>query len=255
MKAMGIRIHKVLGYGLTNAKEHLILEYSTHPFWNTNLKTRDVYEWSQKLGEHQANASLIHREAPDELSDLIHYDAENGDENTLIITMPNDRWYRYDDDIDHNEYNLHYQGVEPVTTVLNHRAPYPYTFFRNVDTGENVGMDEFTSICSNFGLNGWGKHGVKIFNKKVRDVTPQTPPPRPPESPKDLLVKLYNPVIHKFDNPYFEIEQSLFLHKHQCFDAAYHRANKLFKGEACHYGIYDPSTGEATLRTKDKTDY
>ncbi len=170
MKAMGIRIHKVLGYGLTNAKEHLILEYSTHPFWNTNLKTRDVYEWSQKLGEHQANASLIHREAPDELSDLIHYDAENGDENTLIITMPNDRWYRYDDDIDHNEYNLHYQGVEPVTTVLNHRAPYPYTFFRNVDTGENVGMDEFTSICSNFGLNGWGKHGDIEKNLKKHNI-------------------------------------------------------------------------------------
>ncbi len=206
---MGTRIHKVLGYGLTNAKEHIISDnYGNHDFWSTTVKPKDIFDWSKANGI-QPNASRIYRDHDETIDRLIHYDDEYGDENVLVITLPDEGWHRYADDLDAYEHSIRYESYETHVDVLKHTTLYPYSFFVNVDTGERLYPDEFRVLCSHFGgINGWknfcddGETLKKYSNIKTLEDFERTIKPELPDIVQYIVWK-----SGLFKNPLKTIKQ------------------------------------------------
>ena len=158
---MGIRIHKILGYGIVNLNTKQIDEYSTH-LDDPRINPNGI------LGENSSNDSFTEegfvehcreRIKDDEHFDLIDlhllfedgeykktnmywyniltYDSEYGKPSVLCITHPGLKdWYRFDDVIDYyEEYPKNRFSPESYADVLT--VPiYPFDAYINNETGE-----------------------------------------------------------------------------------------------------------------------
>jgi len=153
---MGIRIHKILGYGWTDFKGW-DKDPRINPL-NSDMDSTwdDFFKWAKKL-----HAELTAGKKDDEtfrddrvfslillikmqdalkkktsvLYDSVYYDDEFGDPNVIVFTIPWNKWNRYDDTLDYYEYYGQYDEMKPKTVLLN-RPIYPYESWVDVDGRE-----------------------------------------------------------------------------------------------------------------------
>jgi len=159
---MGIRIHKVLGYGLVDLKTKEVDKYGTREvddprfnpngWWHTDWSERED-RWTtegfkqhcQRLVdesdpyEHFALALMLQRDFEESHFRDIHYCVSYENEGGLpdVVTFTpftDNRWTRYDDTIDYYDAGI---GIEPSVKVLD--VPlYPYDGYINNETGERA---------------------------------------------------------------------------------------------------------------------
>ncbi len=151
---MGIRIKKVLGYGLVDVKteEFDIVDERFNPKWTKNEwvaepegKTiGEYFEFSRAAAESRTHRLDLHlfkditfREKVPELYHFLTWEPEFGLPNVLVLTpITGTDWVRNDDMIDYYEEKVRgYHGVEPHVQVLD-RPLYPYESYIDKETGE-----------------------------------------------------------------------------------------------------------------------
>lgn len=157
---MGIRVHKVLGYGLLDAllsyekgwqdprvnKEALEEIYERKPedfvefLKAKKLEEPDNFELSLSISMLKNESKLHHRAW--EPSDSVHSDPHNTS-NVLVFTPPGYQdWRRYDDIIDYAE--ICYFGTEgSVNSIKPFDVPiYPFLSWMDKNTGERLVREE-----------------------------------------------------------------------------------------------------------------
>jgi hypothetical protein len=158
---MGIRINKILGYGLVNLKTKEVDNYGTREiddprfnpegWWNASWKDREdkwttegfinhcqkIVDEGERLREHFHLALMLRDDDSKSTFRDIHYcvsyENEGGLPDTIVFT-PFDqvKWTRYDDTIDYYDVG---GGMEPTVKVLD--VPiYPYDGYIDNETGE-----------------------------------------------------------------------------------------------------------------------
>lgn len=146
---MGIRIHKILGYGLIDVEhgkhdiadgrftKKFINSYKTYPdVW----KFEDYKKWLQKFSDFESRFEVASLQNLDsDISRCFVYDGEYGDPNVFMVIPPAHRgnWYRYDDIIDYYEESVK-NGSVNWHKHLNYGI-YPYSSaFMDSRTGRRV---------------------------------------------------------------------------------------------------------------------
>lgn len=126
---MGIRIHKVLGYGLTNVHSAggSIADCRFNEHFSLSIdNVADFYQWWTENEENPHNmiyANLAYRNLKQGELDVhdninsIHYENEGGLDNVIVFVSPSSafEWVRYDDPIDYYEV----EGMESTVKELN----------------------------------------------------------------------------------------------------------------------------------------
>lgn len=122
---MGLRINKILGYGLSNVKsknmelvdkrltrdfiENINEGFDDFPKWLSDNKKEATVMLTSLLGMDAASANfhtqiLTNGVYKDLDSDIVNYDPEFGLRNVMVLTSPEDKsWSRRDDIIDYIE--------------------------------------------------------------------------------------------------------------------------------------------------------
>lgn len=155
---MGIRIKKVLGYGLVDVALNedgeitdyrFTQEWKDDPWGDEHEKTIEGYMKFSKRKQEESEEKVLPRDIhlfpqtnfiggkEPRLDDFLTLDTEYGLPNVVVFTpITGTQWKRYDDQIDYYEEkaNGHY-SVEPHVSVLD--VPlYPYDNYINNETGE-----------------------------------------------------------------------------------------------------------------------
>lgn len=144
---MGIRIHKILGFGLddvvTDGDDNIIdprLNFENEP-WYKSIDVHDFYEWwvQNEENEHDKFYAELYRkeleagEIPflNGCTRFCFHEYEGGMSNVLIFIAPyvSHEWYRYDDVIDYYEAD----GMEPTLKELHHPI-FPWESYWDVST-------------------------------------------------------------------------------------------------------------------------
>jgi hypothetical protein len=156
---MGIRVHKLLGYGLTDVKTD---ETTGHRITDARINSNssalnweapsisEYREWLEarsKTGDIETDVelSMLLRPEPNErgldLEDAVTHNGEFGLPNVLVISPPTFRsWSRFDDMIDWIEESYLRNPTEPQTNrveALRHGI-YPFIGYMDSRTGEKV---------------------------------------------------------------------------------------------------------------------
>jgi len=154
---MGIRIHKRLGYGLTNvkAKDYTILDkrFNLQDGYFSNRDDEDTYsiegftqhlEAAYERDKKKQGSSMLAFDVHElkdrkgtkryvSLCDLICHEGEFGLPRVVMFSCLNKGWSRWDDIIDYVEETE--KGQKNKVKVLN-RPIYPHEFWMHKDTGE-----------------------------------------------------------------------------------------------------------------------
>ena len=143
---MGIKVHKILGYGLTDVvtdKSGTIIDprFTKDFLENEKLNLKDFISFAKARPDHEDQMAGSFTKAvvkePDSWRphrSFIHQ-SEYGLPNVFIVTPAEEtkNWQRYDDMIDYIEE----KSSEPHVKVLN-RTLYPYDSWMNPKTGERT---------------------------------------------------------------------------------------------------------------------
>jgi len=150
---MGIRIKKVLGYGIANLQcdeDGEIIDERINPDWEEERfgKTFKGYlEFARAEQERRPRAygdlhisgdgDKCFRVPRPELYNFVTFDSEFGLPNVLVLTpITGKEWIRYDDQIDYYEERVHgYWDLTPHFDVID-TPLYPYDNYINNETGE-----------------------------------------------------------------------------------------------------------------------
>jgi len=153
---MGIRIKKVLGYGLVDVKtengvitdDRFNQEFIDNMFYHEDKTIEGYFEFAKsqthkgQFDTHLAtDISFIGGKAP-MLDDFLTYDGEGGLPNVLVLTpITGVEWKRYDNQIDYyDERTRGYWSCEPHVEVLT-TPLYPYDSYINNETGERANIE------------------------------------------------------------------------------------------------------------------
>jgi hypothetical protein len=169
---MGIRIHKILGYALTDVEADTDKWEITDPRFNREgyLFDREEEAFSidgfveyleRRIEEMESNEErafdlkLLMRNLTAEKGDpmrydfhgfydIVNYDMEFGDSSVLITVPPSctKEWNRYDDAIDYYDPVNRSEdgGIEPNVIPIN-RALYPWDWYMNTKTNPPTKLD------------------------------------------------------------------------------------------------------------------
>lgn len=166
---MGIRIHKVLGFGLTDVAVNRDLETiedkrlnSYKAPWYQNIDIEAFYKWWMKNEENDQNKFYAELYLKDLKEGVIQsstrrfgfYEDEGGLDNVLLFVAPSsmDEWYRYDNAIDYYEAD----GMEPKVQEID-RAIFPWEGYWDV------------SVTPPKRLDGDQLRSVMYYNQLIRD--------------------------------------------------------------------------------------
>jgi hypothetical protein len=153
---VGIRVHKILGYGLTDVThtDWDIADPRINPdsFWVTRSEPETTYfEFlTEKLSKVEGDRDFalelelhFHRDQEEDGTDSFTWkNAETGLPNVLIVRpIGHPRWYRFDDPLDYEEEYL--RGSSMVHRVdLLESGPHPYEgLYMDAETGERLTND------------------------------------------------------------------------------------------------------------------
>lgn len=148
---MSNRIHKIMGYGLTDVKS---IEFQiTDPRFNPkslvidkelNLTVKDYYKFLKNKDKNyevllEKSNVRQHCKKKSDLSRCFIYDGEMGSPNVFVIVPPYElqEWTRYDDAIDYTEHVSLSISADPIWRVLDNGI-YPYLGHFNRDTGKKI---------------------------------------------------------------------------------------------------------------------
>lgn len=141
---MGVRIHKILGWGLRYTK------YTDDPRLNEEVLGGDVqiskkeileyidskdsiWKGSSKLFEHELKEDLY------DLYDFLHFGPEYTHRPFLIFSLRGSDHYRYDDIIDYYDVTPEEYRVKMIVDDANQVAGiYPYYNYINRHTGQSI---------------------------------------------------------------------------------------------------------------------
>jgi hypothetical protein len=168
---MGIRINKVMGYGLDNLQG---LSMESDQWDNTGIDERlarhpqDVFSEDNKgdyvmtrksFFEFVKNSNfgdvtdrlLLTRLTPNSWNpqDSFKWECEGGDSAVLVIVEPTcPDWYRRDDNLDYVDYVNRYGDDDDMTPKVSRlsRGIYPYSGYSDIRTGRKVKLDTNLSL-------------------------------------------------------------------------------------------------------------
>jgi hypothetical protein len=144
---MGIRIHKILGFGLDDVKTNEAtnqinderLNYKDNPWFNT-LDVRSFYQWwidNEKDKHNKFYAELYLKDLEQGHIDasvkrFSFYEDEGGLPNVLAFIAPSvaNEWFRYDDAIDYYEAR---PNLESTVQIIN-RTIFPWDTYWDTTT-------------------------------------------------------------------------------------------------------------------------
>lgn len=146
---MGIRIRKVMGYGLTDVEtsDQEITDTRINPEspllrCETSLKEYLKYLKGKECFEARMEESVIHDGSVTErdLHSVLTWDPEYGMPNVLVITPLGYRreWIRYDDSLDYEEHFLVKDATTEPSVKEIPTGIYPYSGYMDRVTGERT---------------------------------------------------------------------------------------------------------------------
>lgn len=147
---MGIRIHKILGYGFVNLKPNdnrinpngILGEQYDHSLSFTGFlkHCKIIVDNDKQFKRSELHVLINNTDCHNtKMDNILTYDPEDGDPSIFCITPPeNTDWQRSDDIIDHyNEYTQ--DKYEPISYAKVLTVPiYPYNGYINKNTGKPV---------------------------------------------------------------------------------------------------------------------
>jgi len=155
---MGLRIHKVLGYGLTDVKTDgceitdsrfnknsiLINAYAVLTYCDyldfLKQKQQEIDDYELKVERSQVKAFIKKAQRCDSMNKYFTYDCGEGCPSVIVITpCYHEDWIHYDDPIDYAEEVGRGTGPENRWKVLN--GIFPYLSYFNRKTGERFPVD------------------------------------------------------------------------------------------------------------------
>jgi hypothetical protein len=156
---MGIRVHKMMGYGLTDVVENDPRINWDSPLFRYELdKDEHVDEYLEQLKEDEVtalDAMMVRQQRAGKLPRTGRYEVQScfewgtsdgGLENVLCVRpLTMDDWYRYDDIMDYAEQTYFSDGHDQHDDVkVSHYALYPFDSYMDARTGNRIKSDIYT---------------------------------------------------------------------------------------------------------------
>lgn len=199
---MGIRIHKILGWGLRYTKG------TEDPRLSQEVLCGDVQISKKEILEYidssesiwKGSASLFEHDLKQELYDLydfLHFGPEYSKRPFLVFSLRGTNHFRYDDIIDYYDVAPQENKVKMIVDEANQiTGIHPYYNFVNRHTGQNIERMypsqrwSFTQVCFNMLEKDptniskidsaiqqeYGKFGINSFIEWQRDITVEPSP-------------------------------------------------------------------------------
>lgn len=199
---MGLRLNKVLGYGINNAADHLVHNYKDRiDIFQNNTTYGHIKEWikssDNKYGEDASDVYFywdIAGKATQRYFDFynwVSYPCENNSLNTLVFTTSDKEWRRYDNSMDYIEYYKQFgrTTVDDLNIITLNSNIYPFKKMINLNTQQLVSPTDISTMLSWFntqsyvlGLKSKGttkdilaKHGIASYRDFKRNIKPLLP--------------------------------------------------------------------------------
>lgn len=152
---MGIRIHKMIGYGFCD-----LVENDPRIDWDRLAEVREMdteeFDTYLKLVDSRSSVDIdlmLYWRRPDDqkrwnFSDVITYDSEFGLSNVILFGNPcMPKWSRYDDPIDYYSSAARKNGCEPSYERLSMGIwPYMSPKLIHIDTGQTANEDQLRRL-------------------------------------------------------------------------------------------------------------